>query len=192
MLMNRIISVFTFRREVFREVEQDKTFTSTAWLIVVVVSLLNQLGSLGDSTATGIGNWILGAIIGTVFAVLGFALAAFVIGFVGKSVFKADVTFDELVRTLGLASVWNAIGFLGILGAISSALLCIVSPALIVGALLGLIAWFIAVKEALDLEWLQTIVTVVIGFIVLLVVSAIAAAVLGLIGIAGAGILGAF
>jgi hypothetical protein len=191
MLMNRIIGAFSFKREIFREVEQDTAFTSTAWLIVVVVSLLNQLGSLGDRATAGIGNWILGAIIGTVFAVLGFALAAFVIGFVGKSVFKADVSFDELVRTLGLAYVWNVIGFLGILGAISNVLLCIVSPAVIVGALLGLIAWFIAVKEALDLEWLQTIITVVIGFVVILVVNLIAGAVLGLIGIAGASILGA-
>lgn len=191
MLMNRVVGVFTFRRDVFREVEQDKSFTSTAWLIVVVVSLLNQLGSLGDSTAAGIGNWILGAIVGAIFAVLGFALAAFVIGVVGKSVFKADVSFDELVRTLGLAYVWNVIGFLGILGVISTALLCIVSPAVIIGALLGLIAWFIAVKEALDLDWLQTIITVVLGFIVIVVVNLIAGAVLGLIGIAGASILGA-
>jgi hypothetical protein len=48
MLMNRIIGAFSFRREIFREVEQDTAFTSTAWLIVGVVSLLNQLGSLGD------------------------------------------------------------------------------------------------------------------------------------------------
>jgi hypothetical protein len=48
MLMNRIIGAFSFKREIFREVEQDTAFTSTAWLIVVVVSLLNQLGSLGD------------------------------------------------------------------------------------------------------------------------------------------------
>jgi Yip1 domain len=190
MLMNRVIGAFTFKREVFAEVEQDKSFTSTAWLIVVVVSLLNQIGSLVSSSPVGILNWILGALIGTAFAVVGFALAVFVIGFVGKSLFKADVSFEELVRTLGLAYVWNVLGFLGILGAISTALLCVVSPALLIGLLLGLIAWFIAVKEALDLEWLQTIITVVIGFIVVLVVNLIAGAVLGLLGIAGASLLG--
>jgi hypothetical protein len=188
--MNRIVGAFTFRREVFAEVEQDKTFTSTAWLIVVLVSLLNQIGTLVSSSPEGILNWILGGVIGTAFAVIGFALAAFVIGFVGKSFFKADVTFDELVRTLGLAYVWNALGFLGILGALSTALLCLVTPALLIGLLLGLIAWFIAVKEALDLEWLQTILTVVIGFIVILIVNFIAGAILGLLGIAGAGFLG--
>jgi Yip1 domain len=192
MLTNRLMGAFTFRRDVFAEVESDTSFTSTAWLIVVVVTLLNQLGGLAGRSVTGLGSWILGAIIATVFGVVGFALAAFVINFVGRSVFKANVSFDELVRTLGLASVWNVVGFLGILGAISTALLCVVSPALIIGAILGLIAWFVAVKEALDLEWLQTIITVVIGFIVVLIVNAIAAFVLGLIGIVGAGILGAF
>jgi hypothetical protein len=191
MLTNRIAGAFTFRREVYAEVEQDASFTSTAWVIVAVVSLLNQLGSLAGGTVTGFGDWIIGAILGTAFTVVGFALAAFVINFVGRSIFKAQVTFDELVRTLGLASVWNVIGFLGILGAISSALVCIISPALILGAILGLIAWFVAVKEALDLEWLQTIITVVLGFIVVLIVNAVAALVLSIFGIVGAGLLGA-
>jgi hypothetical protein len=191
MLTNRIVGAFTFRREVYAEVEQDLSFTSTAWMLVVVVNLLNQLGSLAGGSVRGIGDWVIGAVLGTVFAVIGFAAAAFVISIVGRSVFKAQVTFDELVRTLGLASVWNVIGFLAILGAISGVLVCIVSPALILGAILGLIAWFVAVKEALDLEWVQTIVTVVIGFIVLLIVNAVAALILSLFGIVGAGILGA-
>jgi hypothetical protein len=39
--------------------------------------------------------------------------------------------------------------------------------ALLVALILGLIAWLVAAKEALDLPWLQTIVTVIVGFIVL-------------------------
>jgi hypothetical protein len=189
--MNRIMGAFTFRREVFAEVERDPSFTSTAWLIVVVVTLLNQFGSLANRTEIGFGSWILGTIFGSLFAIIGFALAALVINFVGRSIFKADVSFDELVRTLGLASVWNILGFLGILGAISTALLCIVSPALIIGTLLGLVAWFIAVREALDLDWVQTIITVVIGFIVIVIVNVIGGLILGVFGIVGAGLLGA-
>ena len=185
MLSDRIAGAFTFKREVFAEVENDPSFTSTAWLIVIVVGFLNQLGSHAGQGAT---KWILGAVLGTVGVVIGFAVAAMVISIVGKSVFNAQVTFDELVRTLGLAYVWNVIGFIGVLAGFSRALSCLLWPVLFLGAILGLIAWFVAAKEALDLEWSQTIITVVIGWIALLVVLVITGAILGLIGVAAAGI----
>ncbi len=83
------------------------------------------------------------------------------------------------------------VGFLGVLGVISSTLVCLVSPALFVGFILGLIAWFLAVKEALDLEWIQTIVTVVVGWVVLLVFYFITGAILAVLGLAGAAAAGA-
>jgi hypothetical protein len=132
--------------------------------------------------------------VGTIFAVAGFAVAAFVINWVGRTVFNADVTFDELVRTLGLAYVWQAVGVFGILAAISDTLGCVLAPLMIIAWVLMIIAWFIAAKEALDLEWVQTIVTVVIGWIVLIVITAvIGGLVLGAIGLGAAavgGILG--
>ena len=109
----------------------------------------------------------------------------------GRAIFKADVTFEEMVRTLGLAYVWNIIGVIGALAAFSSALSCLLTPALFAGAILGLIAWFVAAKEALDLEWAQTIITVIIGWIALFVMMLIAGAVLGLLGVTARGLLGA-
>ncbi|NIN67197.1 MAG: hypothetical protein GTO63_21360, partial [Anaerolineae bacterium] len=79
----------------------------------------------------------------------------------------AEVTFEELVRTLGLAYVWNVVGVLGVLTAFSEALRCVLAPALIVSAILMVIAWFVATKEALDLDWVQTIITVILGWIAL-------------------------
>ncbi len=188
MLTDRIMGAFTFRRSVYAEVEQDTSFTSTAWLIVVVVAFLNQLGARASSNLIA---WIGGAIIGTVFVVAGFAVAALVIAWVGRELFKASVTFEELVRTLGLAYVWNVIGFIGVLAAFSGALSCILGPVVIIAAILGLIAWFVAAKEALDLDWVQTIVTVIVGFVVWVVIQVIAGIILGAIGLAGAGIAGA-
>jgi hypothetical protein len=186
--MDRIIGAFTFRREVYAEVENDPTFTTTAWLIVAVVSFLNQVGARATSN---FGNWVLGAIVGTIFAIIGFAVAAFVINFVGRSVYNAEVTFDELVRTLGLAYVWQVIGLIGFVSAFSSTLGCIIAPLLFIGWILMVIAWFIAVKEALDLDWTPTIITVVLGWIGLFVVSLIAGAVLALLGIGTAVLFGA-
>jgi hypothetical protein len=125
MLTERIIGAFTFRKGVYAEVESDTTFTQTAWIIVVVVAFLNQLGS---NASTNILNWLGGAVIGTIFAVIGFAVGALVINWIGGALFNADVTFDELVRTLGLAYVWQIIGFLGVVSAFSTALQCILAP----------------------------------------------------------------
>ena len=185
--MDRIIKALTFKTEVYAEVENDVTFTNTAWIIVAVVSLLNQLGT---RASTNFGNWLLGAVIGTVFAIIGFAVAAYIINLVGRAVFKSEVDFGELVRTLGLAYVWQIVGLIGILGAFSVALACITAPLLFIGWILTVIAWFVAVKEALDLDWVPTIVTVFLGWIALVVVNLLAGLVLGAIGIAGAGLFG--
>ncbi len=190
--MERIIGAFTFRKEVYQDVEKDTSFTPTAWMIVAVVSFLSQLGAHAATSQVTGGSWFLGAIGGTVFAVLGFALGAFVISWAGKTFFNAETSFDEMVRVLGLAYVWNVIGFLGILGLAGPAMACITGPIAFVAGLAGLVAWFIAAKEALDLEWPQTIGTVLIGWVATLIISMIAGLILSLFGLAGAGIGAAF
>ena len=186
--MEKIIGAFTFRKEVYQEVEKDATFTPTAWMIVAVVAFLSQLGTHAATAQVVGGRWVMGAIGGTIFAVVGFAFGAFVIAWAGKTFFNADTSFEEMVRVLGLAYVWNVIGFLGILGLLGKAMTCITGPIALVAGIAGLVAWFIAAKEALDLEWPQTIGTVIIGWVVSLIISIIAGAILGLFGLAGAGV----
>jgi len=186
MLIERIIGAFTFRKEVYAEVEKDTSFSTTAWILVVVVAFLNQLGANARGNLVG---WLLGAVVGTIIAVIAFAVGALVINWVGRAVFNADVTFDELVRTLGLAYVWQVVGIIGVVAAFSATLSCVLAPLLFVAWILMMIAWFLATKEALDLEWVQTIVTVVIGWIALIAVSVAAGIVLGLLGL-GAGAVG--
>ncbi|MFN2217759.1 MAG: YIP1 family protein [Anaerolineae bacterium] len=188
MLVDRIIGAFTFRKDVYAEVEKDTGFTTTAWILVAVVAFLNQIGTNATSDIFG---WLIGAIVGTIFAVAGFAVAAFVINWVGRAVFNADVTFEELVRTLGLAYVWQVIGFIGFLAAFSTTLGCLLAPVMILAVILLVIAWFIAAKEALDLEWVQVIVTVIIGWIALVIIMLIGGAILGLLGLGAAAVGGA-
>jgi hypothetical protein len=189
MLTNRIVGAFTFRKGVYAEVEGDATFTQTAWIIVVVVAFLNQLGS---NASTDMLDWLGGAVVGTIFAVVGFAVGALVINWVGRAVFNADVTFDELVRTLGLAYVWQIIGFFGVVSAFSATLQCILAPLMIIAVILLIIAWFIAAKEALDLEWLQTIITIFLGWIAMVVIVAIGGIIIGLLGLGAATLGGLF
>jgi hypothetical protein len=192
MLMDRIIAAFTFRKQVYAEVEKDVEFTQTAWILVAVVSLLNQIGQLPTFGFDRIGAWLISAIINVIFSVVGFALSAFVISWVGKQFFQAEVDFGEMVRVLGLAYVWNAIGLIGIVGFIP-VLVCILAPLVFVAALAGLVSWLFAVKEALDLDWVPTVITLVIGWVIGFVVTAIGGVIIGILGVGaavGAGMLG--
>ena len=193
MLMERIIGALTFKRQVYADVEKDTSFTSTAWAIVVVVGLLSQLGSaLTLASASGgqldVTSLLLGAGVGAAISVAAFALGAFVISWMGKALFKADVTFQEMVRTLGLAQVWGLAGVLGVAGAAVPLLGCIVAPITCLAAVLGLVSWFIAAQEALDLETGQTAITVIIGWFVSFFVTAlIGGFVFAAIGLAAGG-----
>jgi hypothetical protein len=188
MLINRIIGAFTFRKGVYAEVEKDPSFTATAWILVAVVAFLNELDSLVFSS-----DWlvvtILGAIVGMICAIFGFAVGILVINWAGRTLFKADVRFDELVRTMGLAYVWRVIGVLGVLAALSKVLSLVLVPVQIIAWILMIVAWFIAAREALDLEWPQTIVTVILGFLAqFLITTFITGLVLGLFELGAAAI----
>ncbi|HEX9092262.1 MAG TPA: YIP1 family protein [Anaerolineales bacterium] len=162
MLTERIIGALTFRRGVYAEVEADKAFTATAWILVVIFALLNQLGSHASKS---IFDWLVSTGIGLLTAIAGFAIAAAVINWVGRGRFGSEVTFDKLVRTMGLASIWTAVGVLGIIAAFSDALSCILGPVIVISWVALVVAWFVAVHEALDLTWGKTIITVILGFI---------------------------
>jgi hypothetical protein len=184
MLTERIIGALTFRRGVYAEVEADKTFTATAWIIVVIFAFLNQLGSYASQSLF---DWLVSTGIGTLTAIAGFAIAAAAINWVGRGIFNAEVKFNELVRTMGLASVWTAVGVLGIIAAFSDALSCILGPVIVISWIALVVAWFVAVHEALDLTWGKTIVTVIIGFIPWAIIMALTGVVLSLLNLTATG-----
>jgi hypothetical protein len=184
MLTERIIGALTFRRGVYAEVEADKTFTATAWILVVIFALLNQLGSYASQS---IFDWLVGAGIGTLTAIAAFAIAAAVISWVGRGIYNAEVTFNELVRTMGLASIWTAVGVLGIIATFSDALSCILGPVIVISWVALVVAWFVAVHEALDLTWGKTIITVIIGFIPWAIIMVLTGVVLSLLDLTATG-----
>lgn len=178
MLTERIIGALTFRRGVYAEVEADETFTATAWILVLIFALLNQLGSYASQSFL---DWLVGTGVGTLTAIAGFAIAATVINWVGRGLYNAEATFDELVRTMGLASVWTAVGVLGIIAAFSNALSCVLGPVIVIAWVALVVAWFVAVHEALDLTWGKTIITVMIGFIPWAIIMILTGVVLNLL-----------
>jgi hypothetical protein len=144
---------------------------------VAVVAVLNQLASYFYLGGVGAQPSILSLVLGIVLALLGFALMCWVVAWVGKSLFSADSSFEEMVRVLGLAYVWGLL----------SAILLFVLPGLgWIASLVALVAYLVAVKEALDLDWVKTAVTVIIGFIVNFIILAVIGGAIG-VGAAVAG-----
>jgi hypothetical protein len=189
MLTDRITKAFMFNKDVYSEVEHDTSFTTTAWVIVAAIAFLSALGTqFGAQGFENAATGIVGTLVGTAIGILGFAVGTAVIAWVGKTVFSAEVSFDELVRTLGLAYVWRVVGALSIVGAFSPAFACVVTPISLAAAIAGLFSWFIAAKEALDLEWAQTIATVILGWIAILVITFFASLFLGAIGLGAVGL----
>jgi hypothetical protein len=128
-----------------------------------------------------------------IITVVGFTtVGELVLNWVGLTVFKADVTFDELVRALGLAYVWQVVVVLGVLSAFIAALECIFAPIIVLSLLAMIVACFMAAKEALDLEWMQTIITVILGGIALSVIITHAGIILGILGFGAAALGGRF
>ena len=185
MLLERIMGAFTFRKEVYAEVEKDTEFTSTAWLLVAVISCLNQIGQFPSYGFGRIGAWLISSVIRVVFSIGGFALGAFILSWLGKKLYQAETDFDEMVRVLGLAYVWNIVGVLGIVGIIPF-LGCIVAPLIIVAAVAGLVAWLFAAKEALDLDWGPTAIVVLIAWVIGMALAGIAALIVGALGFGAA------
>ncbi len=184
MLTERIIGALTFRRGVYAEVGADKTFTATAWIIVVIFAILNQLGA---NASQSIFEWVVGTGIGVVTAIAGFAIAVAVISWVARRRFSAEVTFDKLVRTMGLASIWTAVGVLGIIAAFSDALSCILGPVIVISWVALVVAWFVAVHEALELTWEKTFTTVILGFIPWAIIMSLTGVVLTLLEVTANG-----
>jgi len=185
MLVERIIGAFTFRRQVYTDVERDNTFTMTAWLLVAVVAFLNQLGA---HASTQVLNWLGSTVVGTVWSVISFGVAAYVMSWMGRTLFKAEVSFGELVRTLGLAYVWTIVIVIGVLAGVSGILSFLLTPVLIVGWVMLVLSWFVAAKEALDLDIVKSIVTVALGWLTFGIIMAIGSWVLDLIGLSASGV----
>ena len=192
-MFDRIVGALTFRRGIYNEVEKEHSFTSKAWIFVAVVALLNQLGTQsGFAAQEGPITWLLVSLVNTSFVLLGFTFAVWITSWLGRTVYNAEVDFHEMVRVLGLAYVWNIVGLLGLIALGSPLMQCIINPIAVVAIILGLIAWLIAIREALDLDWIPTITILVLGWIVSMIVRFIGLNILAAMGLTASGMGGFF
>lgn len=171
-MIQKMIRAARLDRTLYREVEANENETTNALIVVIIVAIATGLGAM-LFTANPVGS-LLG---GLLRVVLGWVVSSFLIYFVGTRVYHAATTPGEVLRTLGYAQspgVLAVLGFIPILG-------------WLVGLAAGiwvLVASYVGIKEALDLDTNKTLVTIVLAIAAWIVISII----LGMIfGIAGAG-----
>jgi hypothetical protein len=157
-MIERIVRAIRLDWTVFREIAQDRDAMKEAAIIVVIVSFLSAvgIGLAKHSFVSFILDWLIAILIGWI----GWAVITYL---VGTSVFKAETEVPEMMRVLGYA---NAPYLLGLFGFIP----CVGWLFPIAGGILALVAGVLAVREAMDLDTGNAIVTVVISWVIAIVV----------------------
>ncbi len=136
---NRIIRAAKLDVSLYEEVEADKGALGQAMGVVILSSIAAGLGSIGR---LGLG----GILIGTVTALIGWYVWAYLTYFIGTKLLpepqtKAD--HGELLRTIGFSSSPGLIRVLGIIPGLAGVVF-------LVASIWMLIAMVIAVRQALD------------------------------------------
>lgn len=138
---NRMIRAAKLDVNLYEEVEADKQAMGQAMGVVVLASVAAGIGSVGT---TGIN----GLIFGTVAALLGWFIWAFITYFVGTKILpepQTEADYGELLRTIGFSSSPGVLRILGVIPLLGT----IISVAC---GIWMLVAMVIAVRQALDFK----------------------------------------
>jgi len=140
--VGRMIRAAKLDRHLYEEVEADKTALGQALGVVVLSGLAAGFGTIGS--ASGYGNILLG----TISAVLGWFIWAFLTYWIGTRLLPEPQThadLGQLLRTIGFSSSPGLIRILGILPGLTGLVF-------LVASIWMLTAMVIAVRQALDYE----------------------------------------
>ena len=137
--IDRIFRAAKLDVHLYEEVEADKTTMNQSMGVVVLSSLAAGLGSIGRGGISGL-------FIGTIAALLGWYIWAYLTYFIGTKFLpeaqtKAD--FGELLRTIGFSSSPGLIRVLAIIPGFSAIIFMVASVWM-------LVAMVVAVRQALD------------------------------------------
>ncbi len=187
-MLNRVIRAAMLDAELYKEVEADASLNQEALIIVILVSVAGCIGGLIGNIIIGgsIGAALIGAVVAAVMGVANYYIWSYVTYFVGTRMFDGVADPGELLRVLGYASGPNALGILSFIP-------CVGWLAAFAGSIWALIAGFIGVREALDLDTTKTLITVVVGWVIVFVIGMVIAAVIGTVlgvGAVGLGAIG--
>jgi hypothetical protein len=165
-LLDRLIRAASFNKELYEEIEADKSALTQAILIVVVVSISKGIAALTIS-----GDF-LGLILGMVFGLLSWSVWAFITYFVGTKILPSEAThssWGELARVTGFAQTPGVLFFLAAIPVVG----------LFIGAFIAfwqLGAMVVGIRQALDYtSTIRAVGVVLIGFVPVMVLNALLA-----------------
>ncbi len=169
-MMSRLMGIITFKAPVYKEVAEDKTATTTALIIVAVVSVLTGL-ILGLLT----GNFVYELIVNVVTQLVLWVVSAWVLAFVAKQFFKGDTDTSEMLRVTGYTNVFRILGIIPVIGGL-------------IGGILQAVANIIGVREAAGFDTTKALLTAIIAWIIGFIIAAIITAIFGAIFFAAAAV----
>lgn len=186
-ILNGMIRAARLDKEFYEEVERDTSYGQDALVVVVLAALAAGIGSfigslfIGSNILVAVGSLIFGVVV----AVLAYFVWVFVAQYVGTRFFKGQGDFGEVQRAFGFAyapQVLNVLSFIPCVGWVLP----------LVTWLWSLATGFVAIRQSLDQDDTNAVLTMVVSFLVVLVLSVILGLIGGALGLAGAAITGAF
>jgi hypothetical protein len=173
-MITNVRRAMSLDRTFYQEVANDERYNREALMVVVVASVLTGIGGFLSGMFRGdFAGALLGLIIGVILAVVGYYVWAFIVQFVGKAMFQGQATTAQLLRTLGYAYGPTALG-------VFSFIPCFGGLIALIGGIWSLVCGFFAVRETHRLSDGQTIVTVVVGWLVVFIITMLVGGIFGL------------
>ena len=174
-MINRMLGAALLRVGTFEDVEHDRSATTQAMLVVVIVAISSGVGGV----LSGDVGWVNGVIFGAVRGLIGWAVWALVTWLVGTTILKTPDTHGEwgqLARGTGFAQtpgILTVFVFIPVIGGIIA----------LVAFVWQFVAMMIAVRQCLDYTstW-RAFFVILISFIVVLIVLIPVAILLGVSG----------
>jgi hypothetical protein len=179
-IIDGIIRAVKLDKAFYATVEQDVSYQQDALTIVVAVSVISAVGQfLGAIIAQRTILAALGTLIWqAIWGVVAFYLLTYIVQYVGTRLFKGQADVGEVQRCLGFAYAPRLLGVFGIIP-------CVGWIAALAGWIWSMVTSYVAVKEALDQDDTNAILTIVVSFVAVIVVGVIVGAILAAVGIAG-------
>ncbi len=167
--IDRIIRAAKLDVHLYEEVEADTGAMSQAMGIVVLSSIAAGIGNIARGGPGGI-------LIGTIFALIGWYIWAYLTYFIGTKFLpepQTEANPGELLRTIGFSSSPGLIRVLGIIPGLAGVVF-------LVASIWMLVAMVIAVRQALDYKsTLRAVGVCVIGWILQLLILGLLFTILG-------------
>jgi hypothetical protein len=186
-ILDGVIRAARFDLAFFNMVEKDTSYDQDALIVVIFASIASAIGAFLGSLV--LGNGLLAAIGGLIWSVVwgigAFYLLVFLVQWVGTQMFKGQGDFGEVRRCLGFAYGPRLLGIFAFIP-------CVGWLAGLAGTIWSAVAGFFALREALDQDNTNAILTIIVSWVIVIIIGAIFGFILAALGILSGAISGAF